>query len=116
MEASVSKRVNHVWTPNIATPHAKGIIGRCIKKIASNVSLSYSTREELFQDPPAKEECPICFLPMPLELICCVTLPDATVKSVPIYNFGKANEGLQGRTMETYFYVAVSTFSFAEGV
>jgi hypothetical protein len=58
--------------------------------------------EALFQDPPPKEECPICFLPMPLELLCCVTLPDATVTSVPIYDFGKANEGLQGFTTEKY--------------
>jgi hypothetical protein len=59
--------------------------------------------EALFKDPPPKEECPICFLPMPLELLCCVTLPDATVTSIPIYDFGKANEGLQGFTTETYY-------------
>jgi hypothetical protein len=43
--------------------------------------------EALFKDPPAKEECPICFLPMPFNLICCITLPPATITSVPVYNF-----------------------------
>ena len=31
--------------------------------------------EALFKDPPAKEDCPICFLPMPFKLISCVSLP-----------------------------------------
>ena len=31
--------------------------------------------EVLFKDPPPKEECPICFLPMPSKIICCVSLP-----------------------------------------
>ena len=31
----------------------------------------------LFKDPPAKEDCPICFLPMPENLINCVSLPPA---------------------------------------
>jgi hypothetical protein len=39
--------------------------------------------EALFKDPPPKEECLICFLPMPIELICCVSLPPATISSVP---------------------------------
>jgi len=30
--------------------------------------------EALFKDPPAKEDCPICFLPMPVELISTVSL------------------------------------------
>ena len=42
--------------------------------------------EALFKDPQDKEECPICFLPMPTLLISCVTLPPATRLSVPIYN------------------------------
>jgi len=46
----------------------------------------------LFKDPPAKEDCPICFLPMPIRLICCVSLPPATISSVPIYDFSIANE------------------------
>ena len=40
--------------------------------------------EALFKDPPAKEECPICFLPMPVKLICCVSLSPTTISSVPI--------------------------------
>jgi hypothetical protein len=50
--------------------------------------------EALFKDPPAKEDCPICFLPMPVNLIACMTLPPATISSVPIQDFAKANERL----------------------
>ena len=45
--------------------------------------------EALFKDPPAKEDCPICFLPMPVRMISCVSLPSATLSSVPIYDFAK---------------------------
>jgi len=50
--------------------------------------------EALFRDPPSKEDCPICFLPMPAKLICCVSLPPATISSVPINDFAMANEAL----------------------
>ena len=43
--------------------------------------------EVLFKDPLAKEDCPICFLPMPAKMICCVSLQPATVSSVPIEDF-----------------------------
>ena len=46
--------------------------------------------EALFKDPPPKEECPICFLPMPASLITCITLPDATITSVPMQDFADA--------------------------
>ena len=59
--------------------------------------------EALFKDPPPKEECPICFLPMPMKLICCVTLPPATTYSVPIYDFANANMELAQIEMETYY-------------
>ena len=60
--------------------------------------------EALFKDPPAKEDCPICFLPMPAHLICCVSLPPATVSSVPIDDFANANnEELQGKTTIQYY-------------
>ena len=49
--------------------------------------------EALFKDPPPKEDCPICFLPMPVQLICCASLPPATIYSVPIFDFAIANEG-----------------------
>ena len=48
--------------------------------------------EALFKDPPPKEDCPICFLPMPVTLICCVSLPPANISSIPIYDFAIANE------------------------
>jgi len=60
--------------------------------------------EALFQvPPPAKEDCPICFIPMPLRLFSCATLPDATRLSVPIYDFAIANEELAGEDMELYY-------------
>ena len=58
--------------------------------------------EALFKDPPLKEDCPICFLPMPAKLISCVTLPPATILSVPIYDL-KSNEGLAKQAMEDYY-------------
>ena len=57
----------------------------------------------LFKDPPAKEDCPICFLPMPYKLISCITLPPATIMSVPVYDFAIANEELADKAPEVYF-------------
>jgi hypothetical protein len=59
--------------------------------------------EALFKDPPAKEECPICFLPMPILLISCVSLPPATIKSVPVYDYAETNEVVANEDMEHYF-------------
>ena len=58
--------------------------------------------EALFKDPPPKEDCPICFLPMPINLASCVSLPPATISSVPIHDFAEANEGLAAVGMEEY--------------
>jgi hypothetical protein len=58
--------------------------------------------EALFKDPPPKEDCPICFLPMPFKLISCVSLPPATVTSVPIADFAIANEELAKILTEQY--------------
>ena len=61
--------------------------------------------EALFKDPPSKEDCSICFLPMPGRLICCVSLPPATLLSVsvPIYDFAKANEELATEGTDGYY-------------
>jgi hypothetical protein len=59
--------------------------------------------EALFKDPPAKEDCPICFLPMPQKLICCISLPPATITSVPINDFAFANEELAKMATEEYY-------------
>jgi len=58
--------------------------------------------EALFKDPPAKEECPICFVPMPVNIISCASLPAATIKSVPIFDYARANEELANLSAETY--------------
>ena len=57
----------------------------------------------LFKDPPPKEDCPICFLPMPAKLISCISLPSATLSSVPINNFAIANVELYKREMGQYY-------------
>jgi TPR repeat protein len=59
--------------------------------------------EALFKDTPPKEDCPICFLPMPKKFINCITLPPATITSVPIYDFAMANEELAIVPLEQYF-------------
>ena len=59
--------------------------------------------EALFKDPPAKEDCPICFLPMPEKFLSCMTLPPATISSVPIHDFAMANEELADISTETYY-------------
>jgi len=59
--------------------------------------------EALFKDPPPKEDCPICFLPMPTTLISCVSLPNATISSVPICDFAEANEEFKDKEMEEYY-------------
>ena len=43
--------------------------------------------EALFKVPPAKEDCPICFLPMPIKVLCCMSLPHATISYVPIVTY-----------------------------
>jgi TPR repeat protein len=40
---------------------------------------------------------------MPGKLICCISLPPATITSVPIGDFAVANEGLENKVMEEYF-------------
>ena len=57
----------------------------------------------LFKDPPPKEDCPICFLPMPMQLISCMSLPPATISSIPIYDFAIANKELASQGMEVYY-------------
>ena len=66
--------------------------------------------EVLFKDPPAKEDCPICFLPMPLKLICCVSLPPATILSVPIDDYATANEEMAKWETKTYIHVVGRVF------
>ena len=59
--------------------------------------------EALFKDPPPKEDCPICFSPMPVSLISCVSLPAATVSSVPIHDYAITNKELAKEGMEECF-------------
>jgi hypothetical protein len=61
--------------------------------------------DALFKDPPPKEDCPICFLPLPMptKLIFCVSLPPATISSVPINDFAIAHVELAGEETEIYY-------------
>ena len=75
-----SRRASRVSTSSIAMPRVKGIIGQI-----RAAELHY---EALFKDPPAKVDSPICFLPMTMQLISCVSLPPAKIiSSVPIKDF-----------------------------
>ena len=40
---------------------------------------------------------------MPISLICCISLPPATISSVPIDEFAKANKGLAKKVLEVYY-------------
>ena len=42
--------------------------------------------------PPAQEDCSIYFLPMPFNLLSCISLPPATISSVPICDYAEAKE------------------------
>jgi TPR repeat protein len=64
---------------------------------------SRAPHEALFKDPPAKEDCPICFLPMPLSLICCISLPPATIRSVRISDYAEENEELAEKQTEKFY-------------
>ena len=59
--------------------------------------------EALFKDPPPKEECPICFLPMPANIFACASLPPATRSSVPILNLAKANKEVAKLDLYQYY-------------
>ena len=59
--------------------------------------------EALFKEPPAKEECPICFLPMPIKIINCISLPPATIASVPVHDYAFANEQLAEMDTKEYY-------------
>ncbi len=49
------------------------------------------------------EDCQICFLPMPDHLICCVSLPPATISSTPAYDFAIDHQELATEPMEEYY-------------
>ena len=60
--------------------------------------------EALFQDPPAKEDCPICYLPMPVRLLLCISLPPATLSSLPINDFvANQYQEAASKAMDVYY-------------
>ena len=99
-EVLVSRNVSHVCSSSIAAncqrnhwpTHKQECKGRAAEL----------RDEALFKDPPPKEDCPICFLPMPTKIISCVSLPPATITSVPIHDCAEANEEMANMSMETY--------------
>jgi TPR repeat protein len=52
---------------------------------------------------------------MPVYLVCCITLPPATIQSVPIFDFADANEELAFTTMETEEYYSCCGKSICRG-
>ena len=101
-EASISRRVRGLCSSSIVMLLVNTNIGRSIKFYVKNVPPSYAMRH-CSRTPPPKEDCPICFLPMPASLITCVTLPDATTTSVPMQDFVDAYEELGKMDSEQYY-------------
>jgi hypothetical protein len=116
---SISRRVGCVCSSGTATLIARGIIGRSIKNYVSNVPPSYAMRRYSRTHRPRKT-CPICFLPMPVQFISCMTLPPANLSFVPISNYAGANEDLTSMDTEIYYACCGKTIckgcihSFAE--
>jgi hypothetical protein len=98
----VSRHARRACVSSIAMPIARGIIGRRTRKECKQRAAELRD-EALFKDPPAKEECPICFLPIPIHLISCISLPPATISSVPIFDYADAHEELTNFSMEQYY-------------
>ena len=66
--------------------------------------------EALFKDPPPKKDCQICFLPMPVRLVSCISLPPATIVSVPIRDYALAHRHrLAVQATEQYYYCCGKT-------
>ena len=59
--------------------------------------------EALFKDPPPKEDCPICFLPMPEKIMHCISLPPATITSIPIFDFAIDHNEVANASAEEYY-------------
>jgi hypothetical protein len=59
--------------------------------------------EALFKEPLPKEDCPICFLPMPEKLINCFSFPPATIESVPINDVANIHQELADLTTAIYY-------------
>ena len=67
-------------------------------------------RRKSWQRPSRKDDCPICFLPMPGRILACVSLPDTTILSVPIRDFAHAHAVLLGSNDTLFFHVAGRAF------
>ena len=91
--ASVSRHVKLVCRSSTAMPGVNTNIGRSTKLLVSYEQPSY-TRRGAVQRPTSQGGMP------KKRLICCVSLPDATLLSVLIYEFAIANEEL---AIEEYF-------------
>ena len=101
-EASVSRHASHVCLSNIANPKSQRKHWPKHKKPCKQRAAELH-EEDLFKDPPAKEDCPICFLPMPYKLINCFSFPPATISSVLINDAANTHQGLADLTMAIYY-------------
>ena len=99
-EAAVSRRASHVCLSGMYC-NAKRKKNHWQKH--KKDSKLPTSDEALFKDPPPKQDCPICFLPMPVNLICCVLIQFVTISSVPIYDFAIANEELSKICAQKYY-------------
>jgi hypothetical protein len=94
--ALVSRHARRVCSSGTAMLHVKKSLAEAQENMQT--TCCRATRyEALFKEPPPKEDCPICFLPMPYKLISCISLPPATITSVPINDYADTHEELAGK-------------------
>jgi hypothetical protein len=99
----VSSHVLCVSSSSIATSIARRIIGRNIKKNASDVPPSYAMRRCSRTRRLRKSNLLRADI-VPASLLSCISLPDATITSVPIYDFTITNNvELAKVEMELYY-------------
>jgi len=76
----------------------------CKQRVAELMSLVFHMlwEEALFQD-HGGEDCPICYLPMPVRLLSCISLPPGTLSSLPINDFANEYKEVASQAMEVYY-------------
>ena len=105
---SVSRHVSRVCLSNIATPHVKGIIGPSTKNYVKCVLQRYAMRRCSRTHRLKKTVQYVSYQCQ--NLITCVSLPPATISSVPIADLVSANEELSSKPTEHFFHVAGNRF------
>ena len=105
----ISRRASRICSSSIATLNARGSIGRSIKNMQT--TCRRATRQGVVQGPAVEGGLPHLLPTNAIQIITCVSLPPATISSVPIYDFAEANEELVDEHMWKYIiHVAERAF------